>query len=235
MQLFFQKDIQPDSPIILAPEESKHLTKVLRKSVGDEIHITDGLGNLYTCKITEISPKKTSLSIIEKECTPLSPYHIHLAIAPTKNADRIEWMLEKITEIGFHELSLLKTAHSERSFLKADRLEKKMISACKQSLNTRLPIINPLRTYSEFIKATQNFDGQKFIAYVDENNQNHLFNLAERKRSYIVLIGPEGDFSEEEINQAFENHFQACSLGHSRLRTETAGLAAVHSLSLKNF
>ncbi|WP_186756707.1 16S rRNA (uracil(1498)-N(3))-methyltransferase [Echinicola salinicaeni] len=234
MQLFFQKDIQ-DGPIILAPEESKHLAKVLRKSVGDEVHLTDGLGNLFTCKITAISPKKTSLSIIEKEETPADHFHIHLAIAPTKNNDRIEWMLEKITEIGFHELSLLKTDHSERSFLKPERLEKKMISACKQSLKTRLPIINPLRTYAEFIKSTQGLDNQKFIAYVDKKNQDHLFNLAESKQSYLVLIGPEGDFSEEEIKMAFDNGFQACSLGHSRLRTETAGLAAVHSLSLKNF
>ncbi|WP_215223699.1 16S rRNA (uracil(1498)-N(3))-methyltransferase [Echinicola shivajiensis] len=234
MQLFFHKDIQ-DSTIILSPEESKHLAKVLRKSVGDEVHLTDGLGNLYTCKITEINQKKTILSIIEKESTPADPFHIHLAIAPTKNTDRIEWMLEKITEIGFHELSLLKTDHSERSFLKTERLEKKMISACKQSLKTRVPIINPLRTFSDLIQSTQESDTQKFIAYVDENNQNLLFDLAEKKKSYLVLIGPEGDFSEEEIKLAFDNGFKACSLGHSRLRTETAGLAAVHTLSLKNF
>lgn len=234
MQLFFQKDIS-SGPVELGPDESRHLTKVLRKSVGDEVHLTDGSGNLYTCRISQIGSKRAELTIIDQQSTAPDPYHIHLAIAPTKNTDRMEWMLEKITEIGFHELSFITTSHSERSFLKQDRLEKKMISACKQSLKTRLPEIHSLISYEELIKDPVYSTYEKFIAYVDENNQQHLYDLASKNSPYLVLIGPEGDFSEEEIKQAFDHGFKACSLGHSRLRTETAGLAAVHALSMKNF
>jgi len=234
MQLFFQKDIQ-QAPITLSPEESRHLTKVLRKSVGDEVHITDGQGILYTCKISRIDPKKTELQILDQKKSDPDPFHIHLAIAPTKNTDRMEWMLEKITEIGFHELSFIRTNNSERSFLKPDRLEKKVIAACKQSLKTNFPVLNPLTSFEELIIQPEYKSYQKFIAYVDENNQRHLFDLAEKNKSYLILIGPEGDFTPKEIMLAFDHGFQACSLGHSRLRTETAGLAAVHALSLKNF
>ncbi|GAB3654498.1 16S rRNA (uracil(1498)-N(3))-methyltransferase [Echinicola sediminis] len=234
MQLFFQKDIH-EGPIVLEADESRHLSKVLRKSVGDEIHLTDGDGHLYTCRISRIDPRKTELDVLAQESTPPDPYHIHLAIAPTKNTDRMEWMLEKITEIGFHEISFIKTSHSERSFLKQDRLEKKMISACKQSLKTRLPKIHSLVSFEDLIHDPVFNTYEKFIAYVDENNQQHLYDLASKNSPYLVLIGPEGDFSEEEIKQAFDHGFKACSLGHSRLRTETAGLAAVHALSMKNF
>ncbi|WP_200977312.1 16S rRNA (uracil(1498)-N(3))-methyltransferase [Echinicola sp. 20G] len=234
MQLFFQKNIKGDK-ITLAQDESKHLSKVLRKSVGDEIHITNGDGELFTCIIESISLKSTVLNIIKQEKHPEDNFHIHLAIAPTKNNDRIEWMLEKITEIGFHELTFIKTQNSERAFLKPDRLEKKMIAACKQSLKTRVPTINPIITFQELIDKNKTTQSQKFIAYVDQNNQKHLYDLADCKQSYLVLIGPEGDFSEEEINTAFDNGFKACSLGSSRLRTETAGLAAVHTLRLKNY
>lgn len=234
MQLFYQKEIH-SAQIDLEQEESKHLAKVLRKVVGDEVHLTDGVGTLYTCKIVEITLKKTRLEIIQKSETPALSHHIHLAIAPTKSADRMEWMLEKITEIGFQEITFLKTQNSERVYLKPDRLEKKLISACKQSLKTRFPIINPLVNFKELLATTaQNYE-EKYIAYVDENNQDHLYNLAESGKKYLVLIGPEGDFSPQEIDSAFKAGFKACSLGHSRLRTETAGLAAVHSLVLKNY
>ncbi|MBD8490567.1 16S rRNA (uracil(1498)-N(3))-methyltransferase [Echinicola sp. CAU 1574] len=234
MQLFFQKNIKGDK-ITLDPDESKHLSKVLRKSVGDEIHITNGNGELFTCIIESISLKSTVLNIIKQEKHTEDNFYIHLAIAPTKNNDRVEWMLEKITEIGFHELTFIKTQNSERTFLKPDRLEKKMIAACKQSLKTRIPKINPIITFQELINKNKTTQSQKFIAYVDQNNQKHLYDLANCKQSYLVLIGPEGDFSEDEIDLAFDNGFKACSLGDSRLRTETAGLAAVHTLSLKNY
>ncbi|AWW32617.1 16S rRNA (uracil(1498)-N(3))-methyltransferase [Echinicola strongylocentroti] len=235
MQLFYQKDIPNSGTIILSPDESKHLVKVLRKSVGDDVYLTDGVGNLFTCSITKSDQKKAELRIIEKRPSPSSEYHIHLAIAPTKNTDRMEWMLEKITEIGFQELTFIKTANSERSFLKPDRLEKKMIAACKQSIKTNFPVINPLTTFNDLLSRASTEHCQKFIAYVDQTNTQHLFELAKPKGSYLIMIGPEGDFSPEEISRSRESEFKACSLGNSRLRTETAGLAAVHTLSLLNY
>ncbi|GGF31535.1 16S rRNA (uracil(1498)-N(3))-methyltransferase [Echinicola rosea] len=235
MQLFYQKDVPHSGNITLTPDESKHLVKVLRKSIGDEVSLTDGKGHLFTCKITKCDLRKAELSIIEQKETPPPDHHIHLAIAPTKNTDRMEWMLEKITEIGFSELTFIKTANSERSFLKPDRLEKKMISACKQSIKTHFPIINPLTSFEELLDIRDHDETQqKFIAYVDENHSHHLFDLAKKKGAYLVLIGPEGDFSPEEINKAIAKGFIPVSLGKSRLRTETAGLSAVHTLSLLN-
>lgn len=233
MQLFFHNDIIRDK-VVLEPEESRHLTKVLRKSPGDQVFVTNGRGSLFTCQISKTDPKKTELTVISETKDPSDQFHIHLAIAPTKNADRMEWMLEKITEIGFHEVTLLKTSNSERNFLKPDRLEKKVIAACKQSLKTYFPTINPTVTFDDFIHNPSFQDFHRFIAYVDENNQQHLFDIAEKEKSYLILIGPEGDFSPEEIQKAFQAGFKACSLGKSRLRTETAGLVAVHSLQLVN-
>lgn len=231
MQLFYQKDSSPPS-ITLEADESKHLVKVLRKKTGDTIHITNGIGELFECIIIEISQKNTLLQVKKTTTSTKDDFYIHLVIAPTKNADRMEWMLEKITEIGFHELTLIKTENSERTNLRLDRLEKKMISACKQSLKFNFPILNAICSFSELI--SKELDFQKFIAYVDENHQNHLMDSATPKGRYLILIGPEGDFSPSEIKQAFFHNFKPVSLGESRLRTETAGLAAVQMIQLLN-
>lgn len=233
MQLFYQKDSSPPS-ITLNADESKHLIKVLRKRIGDTIHVTNGVGELFECLIKEISQKKTVLEVKETTQSPFDNFYIHLAIAPTKNSDRMEWMLEKITEIGFHELTLIKTENSERTNLRLDRLEKKMISACKQSLKFRFPKINPITSYEDLI--SKDFEGntQKLIAYVDEDHQDHLMDLGKKNGKYLILIGPEGDFSPREIKLAFDQNFKPVSLGKSRLRTETAGLSAVHILQLIN-
>ncbi|MFM7628630.1 MAG: RsmE family RNA methyltransferase, partial [Algoriphagus sp.] len=209
-----------------------HLVRVLRKKKGDQILLTDGKGLLYTCVLDEADPKKASLTILSTKEVPEDPYHIHLAIAPTKNPERMEWMVEKITEIGFHELTLLETQHGERSFLKLDRLEKKMIAACKQSIQWRMPRLNGTCKLRELIKSPDFAEYQKFIAYVDENHTHHLLDLAQAGGKYLVLIGPEGDFDPKEIQLAFDHGFQAVSLGKNRLRTETAGLAAVHLLQV---
>lgn len=232
MQLFFQEDMS-HSRFELDPEESRHLTKVLRKSVGDTVYFTDGKGGLFACRIEEITSKKTLLSVVDKQSIPHEDFRIHLAIAPTKNQDRLEWMVEKITEIGCHEITFLKTSHTEKTYLKLDRLEKKIISACKQSLKSWKPTLNDQVDYAAFINSPQIQDYQKFIAYVDGTN-TALHTQAKRASSYLVLIGPEGDFSEDEIQQALAHGFSACSLGKSRLRTETAGLVAVHTLNLIN-
>ena len=233
MQLFFQENITP--PLItLEPDESKHLCRVLRKKQGDQVHVTDGNGKLFECLILEANPKKTSLKVLNTVEVAEESFHIHLAIAPTKSPDRMEWMVEKITEIGFHELTLLESMNSERSYLKTDRLEKKIISACKQSLKYRIPTLHTISKLDEILDSGE-FEGyQKFIAYVDENHDHHLFDSAERDGKYLVLIGPEGDFDPLEINKALASGFKPVSLGKARLRTETAGLAAVQMLQTLN-
>lgn len=233
MQLFFQENITP--PLVtLDPDESKHLTRVLRKKQGDLISLTNGQGKLFECVILEANPSKTTLKVMKAIEVPEEDFYIHLAIAPTKSPDRMEWMVEKITELGFHELTLLETMNSERSYLKTDRLEKKIISACKQSLKYRIPILNPITRIDSFFDSKK-FEGfQKFIAYVDEHHDHHLFDVAKSKGNYLVLIGPEGDFDPAEIQKALASGFKPVSLGRSRLRTETAGLAAVEMLQLIN-
>lgn len=233
MQLFFQEKI--DFPITyLDEEESKHLVKVLRKKQGDPVQLTNGKGQVFECVILDVNPKKTSLKVLNSSEVPQDNFHIHLAIAPTKSPDRMEWMMEKITEIGFHEMTLLESMNSERSFLKTERLHKKMISACKQSLKFHVPTLHQTRKLNELLKSDEFVEYQKFIAYVDETHQNHLLDLAKPRAKYLILIGPEGDFGPKEINDAVQAGFLPVSLGKSRLRTETAGLAAIQMLQVLN-
>jgi 16S rRNA (uracil1498-N3)-methyltransferase len=233
MQLFFQEKMV--TPItVLDEDESKHLARVLRKKQGDRIHLTDGQGMIYEAVILEANPKKSSLKILSSTEVPEDNFHIHLAIAPTKSPDRMEWMVEKIAEIGFHELTLLETMNSERTFMKTDRLQKKIISACKQSLKFRIPTLHPTTKLADLLQS-KDFEGyQKFIAYVDEAHETHLFDAAIAGGKYLVLIGPEGDFDPKEIQAAFANGFHPVSLGKSRLRTETAGLTAIQILDVLN-
>lgn len=233
MQLFFQEKV--DLPTTyLDEEESRHLVKVLRKKQGDQIRLTDGKGRVFDCVVLEANQMLTSLKVLSSCQIPEDTFHIHLAIAPTKSPDRMEWMVEKITEIGFHELTLLETMNSERNFLKTDRLKKKIISACKQSLKYRIPVVNPFGKLTALFKAKE-FEGfQKFIAYVDENHENHLLDVAVPGSKYLILIGPEGDFDPKEINEAIQSGFLPVSLGKSRLRTETAGLVSVQMLQVLN-
>jgi 16S rRNA (uracil1498-N3)-methyltransferase len=234
MQLFYQEEIK-GTEMVLDPEESRHLTKVLRKPVGDIVYFTNGKGSLFNCRIEDNDPKKAKLVVVSHEFVPKPIHHIHLAIAPTKNVDRMEWMMEKITEIGIDEVTFIVTENTERSHLNFDRLRKKSINACKQSCQTWLPEINELRNFDEFV-ADKNWNTfQRFICYVDEKIPNHLMKQAERDHSYLILVGPEGDFSPKEIKEATKYGFQPCSLGRNRLRTETAGLAVVHTLQLLNF
>lgn len=233
MQLFFQSNIE--RPIFdLDSDESKHLTRVLRKKAGDHVTVTNGQGEIFECLIIEANPKKTSLRILETRQVEEDDYHIHLAIAPTKSPDRMEWMVEKITEIGVHEITLLHTKNSERSFLKTERLEKKILSACKQSLKFRIPKLNPVIELQEFFEKNNTQGVQKYIAYVDENHDHHLFDVAKPKGDYLILIGPEGDFDPSEISEAFDFNYLPVSLGKARLRTETAGLAAVQMIQTLN-
>ena len=232
MQLFYQPGI-PDGSLFLEPEESGHCIRVLRKKSGDIIRITDGAGSIYKARIQEANPKKCSFEILEIENLLPNKYNIHIAISPTKNLDRIEWFVEKCTEIGIDKISFFKGKNSERNILKIERLRKKSISAMKQSLKSRVPVISELQEFDEMINKVDE-SADRFIAYVDKSNNDSLFQLASKGRNYCVLIGPEGDFTEEELKIALSLGFRKVNLGNSRLRTETAGLVACHTLNLIN-
>jgi 16S rRNA (uracil1498-N3)-methyltransferase len=227
-------------PLTLPEEEAKHL-KVLRMRIGDTVHITDGKGNLAQAILTTDNPKKCLLEISKIEFIPKKyPYHIHIAIAPTKNIERIEWFVEKCVEMGIDEISFVQTEHTERSYFNAERIHKKAIAALKQSLQYYLPQLNNIVTFKEFLQKQINHTQiaqekqQNFIAYVDMHNRLTLFQATLPLANYCVLIGPEGDFSPEELQQAMSVGFTMVSLGKNRLRTETAGVVACHTLHIRN-
>lgn len=232
MQLFYVPGIT-ENEILLDETESKHAIRVLRLKTGDKVQVVDGKGGFYTAEIIDTYSKKSRLRIIETQKNyGERNFNLHIAIAPTKNNDRFEWFLEKATEIGINEITPLLCEHSERKTIKPDRLEKILVSAMKQSLKTWLPKLNPMISFHEFIKR----DGTtlKFIAHCNEGTKPHLKNEVEKGRNTIILIGPEGDFSPEEVNLARMNGFREISLGNSRLRTETAGIVACHIVNLTN-
>lgn len=229
--LFYQPNIS-QGVLYLDPEESRHCTKVLRKRAGDTLHVTDGKGFLHTCKITDANPDKCVFKIESSEQEKPKNFRIHIAIAPTKNPDRTEWFVEKAIEIGVDEISFLACENSERTTVKTERIEKLAISALKQSLKTTFTKIHSIRTLQEFISASSS--SEKFIAYVDQANPYELFQVAKPKNSYTVLIGPEGDFSPDELELALKQGYKKVALGPSRLRTETAGVVACHTLNLIN-
>ncbi|MBK6264243.1 16S rRNA (uracil(1498)-N(3))-methyltransferase [Marivirga sp. S37H4] len=211
-------------------EESKHCIKVLRQQQGDIIELIDGKGNFYKSRITEAHHKKCQFEILEIRKEKKMPFHRHIAISPTKNLDRMEWFVEKAVEFGVDAISFLNCDHSERKVLKLERLEKKAISAMKQSMKASLPHLNSLLSFNEFV--TQQEAALKCLAYVDFENPVHLKDKLSLQQNTLILIGPEGDFSEREVEKAKASGFEIVSLGESRLRTETAGIAAVHLMNL---
>ncbi|MBE6286950.1 MAG: 16S rRNA (uracil(1498)-N(3))-methyltransferase [Mediterranea massiliensis] len=231
MHLFYTPDIL--SRLELPEEEAAHAIRVLRLQPGDEITLTDGKGHFYRAEITTATNKRCLVNILEKTFQPpLWQAHLHLAMAPTKNMDRIEWFAEKATEIGFDELTFLNCRYSERKIIKNERIGKILISAMKQSLKARLPRLNEMSDFQKFI--TKPFNGQKFIAHCNEGEKILLKDALQKGEDALVMIGPEGDFSEEEVQQAIKEGFQPISLGQSRLRTETAALVSVHLMNLVN-
>ena len=229
MQLFYQPQIT-EGVLSLDTDESRHAIKVLRLKAGDALDLTDGQGHFYKAQITMADARKCGFQIVEKTSVPHNPVYRHIAIAPTKNIDRLEWFVEKAVEFGIDRISLVLCHHSERKVVKNDRLERKAISAMKQSLKAWLPQIDTLQPIEQFLKSAE--ADQKFMAYVDKDNPNHLKELKADTGHQLVLIGPEGDFSAAEVEMALELGYQKVSLGKSRLRTETAGIAAVHLLNL---
>ena len=232
MQLFYQPDIAKGANY-LNSEESRHCIKVLRKKVGDEVTIIDGIGNFYSCRITEEDARKCKFETLSKRQETNKAHFIHIAIAPTKNMERLEWFVEKATEIGIDEISLVVCQNSERIVIKNERLFRKAVSAIKQSIKATLPKINEVVTFKHFIHSVHN--QSKYIAHVDFENTKDLFSLSQSGMKSCVLIGPEGDFSQEEIKLSKSLGWQMVSLGQHRLRTETAGLAACHILNLVNY
>lgn len=233
MQLFYNSAIKNNSiTFSFDKEESKHIVKVLRKKEGDKIFITNGLGYLFESEILIASEKKCEVKITKESYKQPDSFYTHIAVAPTKMNDRMEWFLEKATEIGIHEITPIICEHSERKVYKIDRAEKIIQAAMKQSLHYYLPKINEPILLSQFVKS--NFEGQRFIAHCEETDKKSFQKTIAKNEKVTILIGPEGDFSTKEINLALANHFIPVTLGNTRLRTETAALVACHTLTLLN-
>ena len=231
MHVFYTPDIATSCE--MPEEEAGHCLRVLRLTVGDEVMLTDGKGSFYKAVISAATNKRCQLKVIEE-----LPQEkgwtgwLHLAMAPTKNMDRTEWFAEKATEIGFDELTFLNSRYSERKVIKTERIEKILISAVKQSLKASKPVLNEMMDFNKFI--SQEFQGQKFICHCNEGEKKLLKDVVVPGEDAVILIGPEGDFSPEEVAKAMACGFIPVSLGKSRLRTETAALVAVHTLNLFN-
>ena len=231
MNIFYTPDIS--STHILSEEESMHCIRVLRMAAGEQIQIVDGKGNLYKAEITDAHPKKCGVRIIESIAEfGKRDFYLHMVVAPTKNIERFEWFLEKAAEIGVNEITPVICKHSERTVIKTERLNKVLVSAMKQSLKAFLPKLNEAVKLEEVFK--NNFSGQKFIAHCREGEKAHLKNAYQKQKDVLILIGPEGDFTEEEVKHASEKGFKEISLGSSRLRTETAGIVATEIINLLN-
>jgi 16S rRNA (uracil1498-N3)-methyltransferase len=227
MQLFYCPEVFEGSSC-LSKEESKHCVKILRKQEGDTIHLIDGLGTFYKVKITLASPKQVLFKIEKTWKEELRPYSLHIAIAPTKNNDRFEWFLEKVTEIGIDEITPIICDHSERKVIKNERMEKIILAASKQSLKAKLPLLNPAISFKEFLSKQHLSDC--FIAHCEEQDKTSLQSVV--SKNTLILVGPEGDFSSNEIERALSKGIKAVNLGKSRLRTETAGIVACHTIAL---
>ncbi len=232
MQLFYNQQISEDTKqFTFDKDESRHIVRVLRKKEGDILYITNGNHYLFTVEIVIASDKKCIATIIQKEEKRNSrDYYLHVAIAPTKNNDRLEWFLEKATEIGIDEITPIICKNSERKVVKTERLAKIIQAAMKQSLQYKLPKLNEPVKFSEFIQ--QKFSSQLFIAHCeDDTKKNTLKDGINLASNYTILIGPEGDFSTDEIKKSLSQKFTPITLGNTRLRTETAGLTAVQQIS----
>lgn len=234
MHLFYTPEIQlKDENFILSEDESKHCIRVLRLQLGDQIVLINGVGGWFEAEIIDAHPKRTLVKILS-----LIPnfnqrnHYLHIAIAPTKNIERLEWFLEKATEIGIDEITPILCAHSERKDLKPERLSKRITAAMKQSLKAYHPKLNALTSFGDFVQKV--VSTQKFIAHCAEGEKAFLKDVLQIPSSCTILIGPEGDFSPKEIQSAIQHDFTLISLGEARLRTETAALAACFEVNFLN-
>tara|TARA_Y100000385_G_scaffold291166_2_gene367605 strand:+ start:22623 stop:23333 length:711 start_codon:yes stop_codon:yes gene_type:complete len=233
MNLFYNSELNRSIKTFnFSKDESRHIVKVLRKTTGDRLMITNGTGWIFEAEVVIPNHNKCVVSILKSSFEPPKDYTIHLAVCPTKMNDRYEWFLEKVTEIGVTLITPLISQNSERKIIKMARFEKIIQSAMKQSLHAYLPSLAPAIRFSEFIKTPQK--GLKFIAHCAEGRKLKFKEQIIPGKSITILIGPEGDFSNEEIKSALENNYKAVALGDSRFRTETAGIVACHTIKLCN-
>jgi 16S rRNA (uracil1498-N3)-methyltransferase len=234
MQVFYAPDIY-GSTYTLNETESKHCVKALRMTAGVPVKLIDGKGNLYDGVISDPNPKRCVIAITKvSENFEKRDYKLHIAISPLKNSERFEWFVEKSVEIGINEITPLICHRTEKQSIKAERIEKIIISAMKQSLKTVNTVLNLPRSFNEFISAQS--DSVKMIAHCNElfNNRVSISQVCKKDDDTVILIGPEGDFTDSEINAATQHNFLPISLGKSRLRTETAGIVACHSVYFIN-
>lgn len=230
MHLFFAPDLSA-SEFYLPEEETHHFIHVIRFSQGKQIEVTDGFGSRALCEAIQVSKKEVLLKVLEKEIFPAPTRKLHIAIAPTKNIDRFEWFVEKATELGIAEITPIICRHSERKTLKLERIQKLVVSAARQSQHYFFPVLNSEVTFDKFLESINAKEVSAFIAHCEDSEKLEARELASIAHA-VVLIGPEGDFSHEEIEIALKKGYKALSLGNSRLRTETAGLKAVAAFNL---
>ncbi|MCF6185010.1 MAG: 16S rRNA (uracil(1498)-N(3))-methyltransferase [Bacteroidales bacterium] len=233
MHIFYTPDILSNT-YTLSQEESKHCIKVLRLKNGDKIQLINGKGKLFVTEITDDNPKKCSVKVVDiQEKERRKEYCFQIAVAPTKNISRFEFFLEKATEIGVDEIIPFISRYSERKTVKPERLEKVIISATKQSKAFFKPVLQKLVTFKDIINS--DFEGQKYIAHCyDSDTKKHIKEVYEKGKNVLILIGPEGDFSKDEVKQAVSKGFAEISLSDARLRTETAGIVACQIIDFMN-
>ncbi|NKI31985.1 16S rRNA (uracil(1498)-N(3))-methyltransferase [Croceivirga thetidis] len=233
MQLFYNPSLDNSfKQFFFSAEESKHIVRVLRKKEGDILHITNGQGSLFEAEILVADVKKCKAQIINEERSIPKMFSVHLAVAPTKMNDRYEWFLEKATEIGIDEITPIICENSERRVIKQERFERVLQAAMKQSLQTRLPKLNAPTSFNDFISKTE---GElQFIAHCDDSEKVELKRRLAADKDVVILIGPEGDFSKNEIKEAMEKGFTPITMGKNRLRTETAAVVACATIAIVN-
>lgn len=233
MQLFYKPDLDSSyMQLYLSEEESKHVIRVLRKNAGDRLSITNGKGTRFTAEILDPHPKKCLLEIRETIKKPAPHYALHMAVAPTKSNERFEWFLEKATEIGVSRITPLLCERSERKTIKLERYEKIIVAAMKQSLRDYKPQLDPLTPLKDFLE--EEHAGGRYIAHCEEEEKLEFKRIVQPDHPLCLLIGPEGDFSPEEIQWAKDKGFSPVSLGKARLRTETAALVGCTIVAMRN-
>lgn len=232
MNVFYLPDAQIGT-VSFPEDESKHIVRVLRMREGDGFYVTDGKGNMYDAELIDAHPKRAAVILSnQRRGYDVRDFRVSIAIAPTKLNERTEWFLEKATEIGIDEVKLFSSYHSERRTVNLERFKKIVVSAMKQSVKSKMPQLDEMVSFDKLVR--QDFAGQKFIAWIDEDVNEQLCDLYKKGENALVLIGPEGDFSKEEVALAKDNGFIPVSLGDARLRTETAAVVACHTIQLIN-
>lgn len=235
MHLFFTEHLSGEQ-VSLSAEESAHALRVLRLKAGDQVMITDGCGTMGWGNISDISTKSCVISIDKLVASyQKRPYKLHIAVGPTKNIDRYEWFLEKATELGIDRITPLLCDHSERKIVKQERSEKVVIGAVKQSQKAFMPVVDEMTSFKDFIKEFEVVAAEKYIAHCeDEASKVELRDLVRGGSEYVMLVGPEGDFSDAEVALAHAAGFRSVGLGQARLRTETAALYCAMVAAIKN-